>query len=67
VKNGLGKIDNDKAYAAVNSDAKIISQPQELFRYYIPHFIWSDAAWILAVAHGSRRPEYWIERKNDLG
>ena len=35
----------------------------KVFRYYIPYFIWNDAVWILAVAHASRRPEYWIERK----
>jgi toxin ParE1/3/4 len=35
----------------------------KVFRYYIPYFIWNDATWILAVAHGSRRPEYWIKRK----
>ena len=35
----------------------------KVFRYYIPYFIWNGAVWILAVAHGSRHPEYWIERK----
>ena len=35
----------------------------KVFRYYIPYFIWNDVVWILAVAHGSRRPEYWMERK----
>jgi toxin ParE1/3/4 len=39
----------------------------KVFRYYIPYFIWKDVVWILAVAHGSRRPEYWIERKKSLG
>ncbi len=35
----------------------------KVFRYYVPYFIWNDTIWILAVAHVSRRPEYWIERK----
>jgi plasmid stabilization system protein ParE len=39
----------------------------KVFRYYIPYFIWNNAVWILAVAHGSRRPEYWIERKKSIG
>ncbi len=38
----------------------------KVFRFYIPYFIWNDAVWILAVAHGSRRPEYWIARKKSL-
>jgi plasmid stabilization system protein ParE len=37
----------------------------KVFRYYIPYFIWGDSIWILAMAHGSRHPEYWIERKPD--
>ena len=35
----------------------------KVFRYYIPYFIWNEVIWILAVAHGCRRPEYWIKRK----
>lgn len=35
----------------------------KVFRYYIPYFVWNNTIWILAVAHSSRRPEYWIERK----
>ena len=38
----------------------------KVFRYYIPYFIWNDTVWILAVAHGSRRPEYWMQRKKNL-
>ena len=38
----------------------------KVFRYYIPYFIWNDTVWILAVAHGARYPEYWIERKKRL-
>jgi len=38
----------------------------KVFPYYIPYFIWADTIWILAVAHGHRRPEYWLERKNKL-
>ena len=34
-----------------------------VFPYYLPYFIWADAVWILAVAHGHRQPEYWIKRK----
>ena len=39
----------------------------KVFRYYIPYFIWDDTIWILAVAHGSRRPEYWSDRKKRIG
>lgn len=39
----------------------------KIFRYYIPYFILNNAVWILAVAHGSRRPEYWITRIKSVG
>ena len=39
----------------------------KVFRYYIPYFVWNNAVWILAVAHGARRPEYWLERKKTSG
>lgn len=35
----------------------------KVFRYYVAYFIWQDVIWILAIAHGHRRPEYWIVRK----
>lgn len=35
----------------------------KVFRYHLPYFIWHETIWILAIAHGSRRPEYWIKRK----
>jgi toxin ParE1/3/4 len=39
----------------------------KVFSYYLAYDIWADTIWILAVAHGSRRPEYWIERKKRIG
>ena len=38
----------------------------KVFRYYVAYFIWQDVIWVLAVAHGHRRPEYWIGRKKDI-
>jgi len=37
------------------------------FPYYIPYFLWHDAIWVLAFAHGRRRPEYWMDRKKRTG
>nr|VFJ47222.1 MAG: ParE toxin of type II toxin-antitoxin system, parDE [Candidatus Kentron sp. FM]VFJ48571.1 MAG: ParE toxin of type II toxin-antitoxin system, parDE [Candidatus Kentron sp. FM]VFK08055.1 MAG: ParE toxin of type II toxin-antitoxin system, parDE [Candidatus Kentron sp. FM] len=38
----------------------------KMFPYYIAYIIRGDTLWILAVAHGHRRPEYWIGRKNKI-
>jgi hypothetical protein len=38
----------------------------KVFRYYIASPLWADPIWILAVAHGHRKPDYWIERKRGL-
>ncbi len=35
----------------------------KVFQHYIAYFIWADTIWIVAIAHGRRRPEYWFERK----
>jgi len=36
------------------------------FPYYIAYITRKDTLWILAVAHGHRKPEYWIKRKNEI-
>ena len=33
------------------------------FPYYIPYVVRSDVLWVLAIAHVSRRPMYWISRR----
>ena len=38
-----------------------------VFPYYIAYFVWAEAIWVLAVGHGRRRPEYWIERRKTAG
>lgn len=38
----------------------------KVFPYYVAYFIWADSIWILAMAHGHRRPEYWIGRKSKI-
>jgi hypothetical protein len=34
----------------------------KIFPYYIPHIIRDPVIWILAIAHGHRRPKYWVDR-----
>ena len=38
----------------------------KIFPYYIAYIIREDTLWILAIAHGHRKPEYWIKRKNEI-
>mgnify|MGYP005837944891 FL=1 len=35
----------------------------KVFPYYVAYVLWADAIWILAIAHGRRRPEYWRQRR----
>ncbi len=37
-----------------------------VFPYYVPYVIRGDTLWILAVAHGSRKPRYWVSRRTQL-
>ena len=34
-----------------------------VFPYYLPYVIRGETLWILAVAHASRKPLYWISRR----
>ena len=38
-----------------------------VFPYYIPFVVREQTLWILAVAHGSRKPLYWISRRDKTG
>lgn len=33
------------------------------FPYYLPFIIREETVWVLAVAHESRHPRYWISRR----
>jgi toxin ParE1/3/4 len=37
-----------------------------VFPYYVAYFIFGGTIWIVAVAHGRRRPEYWMKRKKTV-
>lgn len=36
----------------------------KVFRYYVAYAVLNDTIWVLAIAHGHRRPEFWIARKS---
>ena len=38
----------------------------KVFPHYIAYLQIGDMLWILAIAHGHREPEYWIDRKGNL-
>lgn len=35
----------------------------QTFPYYVPYVVRGDTLWVLAIAHASRRPRYWISRR----
>jgi len=38
----------------------------KVFPFFIAYIIRENTLWILAIAHGYRKPEYWINRKNEI-
>ena len=34
----------------------------QAFPHYIAYVIRSETIWIIAIAHGHRRPEFWLDR-----
>jgi plasmid stabilization system protein ParE len=39
----------------------------KVFPHYVAYLQMGDTVWILAIAHGHREPEYWIDRKQNIG
>ena len=37
-----------------------------VFPYSIPYVVRHETLWVLAVAHGSRKPAYWISRRGEV-
>jgi len=37
-----------------------------VFRYYIAYIVRGKTLWVLAVAHGARKPLYWISRRTQI-
>ena len=37
-----------------------------IFPYYIPYVVREEVLWVLAVAHASRKPQYWITRRHGV-
>lgn len=37
----------------------------KVFPFYIAYVTEGDCVWVLAVAHGYRRPRYWMNRMSD--
>lgn len=37
-----------------------------VFPYYIPYIVREETLWVLAVAHASRKPRYWISRRGGI-
>jgi toxin ParE1/3/4 len=37
------------------------------FPFYIPYVVRGQILWVLAVAHSSRKPFYWISRRVKIG
>ncbi len=37
-----------------------------VFPYYLPYIVRGETLWVLAVAHGNRKPHYWISRRKGI-
>jgi plasmid stabilization system protein ParE len=53
--------DHPEIYRVRSADQRRINL--RTFPFYLPFIIRGDTVWVLAVAHESRRPRYWISRR----
>jgi toxin ParE1/3/4 len=70
---GLGSRFRDEVAAAVNWIVQNPEMPRlrpkgyrrvnlRAFPHYIAYVVRGDTIWIVAIAHGHRRPEFWVKR-----
>jgi hypothetical protein len=38
----------------------------KIFPHYVAYVQMGETLWVLAIAHGHREPEYWVDRKQEL-
>ena len=38
----------------------------KMFPYYVAYLRLGETIWILAITHGYREPEYWIDRRQNI-
>ena len=77
IEPGLGLRLKDEARAAVEWIESHPTLPRirpagyrrvnlKVFRYYVANAVRNDTIWVLAIAHGHRRPEFWTERRSQI-
>ncbi len=70
---GLGVRFRDEVAAVVDWITRFPEQPRlrrkgyrrvnlRAFPHYVAYVIREDTIWVVAIAHGHRRPEFWIDR-----
>lgn len=53
--------DHPEAYRIRRADQRRINL--KTFPFYLPFILRGETVWVLAVAHESRKPRYWVSRK----
>lgn len=72
-ESGLGSRFRDEVVAAVDWISRFPQAPRlrpkgyrrvnlRVFPHYVAYIVRGDTIWIVAIAHGHRRPEFWIGR-----
>ena len=56
--------DHPELYRLRPGDYRLINL--RVFPYYIPYIVREETLWVLAVAHASRKPHYWISRRGEI-
>jgi plasmid stabilization system protein ParE len=54
--------DHPETYRVRSADQRRINL--KTFPFYLPFILRGETVWVLAVAHESRRPRYWISRRS---
>jgi toxin ParE1/3/4 len=63
VELSVARIGDNPQLGAPYKDTVFRRTPVGRFPYIIFYAEFADAIWVIAVAHGRRRPEYWRQRQ----
>ncbi len=63
VEKALAKIEENPLLGMPYKDTDYRFRLVRRFPYVIYYLILDDSVWVAAIAHGSRRPDYWRRRR----
>ena len=63
IEKAVGRIQQNPQIGALYKTTEFRHHVVQRFPYVVFYVVWDEVIWIVAIAHGKRRPDYWRRRK----